>query len=253
MISARPSRRRVVEVLVGGAWANGVLSGNAGATAQSLSIMPTSIFLQPTEQATLLKLTNRGSTETSIQLRAFAWSQDESGQDQLEPTDLIAVSPPIATVPAAGAQTIRLLLRRTPTAREATYRILVDQIPSVNQTEQIRVALRLSLPVFAQPEGRSSAEPLRYELERVGDALDLVATNPGVRHDMLSDIQLKISSGATLSPGTGGSPYILARSTRRWRLTTRSPLPHPGQAVRLVATARHEGLIDQMLTVSAAA
>ena len=126
------------------------LQGSA-ASGQALSVMPVHVQLATGQKATTLSVTNAGSIETSIQIRAYAWAQPE-GQDELAATDVLVVSPPIATIAPGATQTIRLVLRRSPEARESTYRILLDQIPPLAEQGTVRVVLRLSIPVFAQPK-----------------------------------------------------------------------------------------------------
>lgn len=98
------------------------------AKAQALSVLPVNIQMAPGQGATTMTVTNHGDSETSIQIRAFAWDQQD-GEDQLTGSDAVLVSPPLATIPPHGSQVIRIVLRKRPEEQEATYRILLDQIP----------------------------------------------------------------------------------------------------------------------------
>lgn len=173
------------------------------------------VTLPPGQLAAILTLTNGGRTESPVQIRAFAWSQAADGTDRLDPTDAIAVSPPLGTIAVGRTQIVRLVQRRLPQDREATYRILVDQIPSAAQANEVRVALRLSLPVFANPHARALPN-LRFGAEMAGGKLCLVATNDGKRHESIRGITLRTSNRAVLTPVAGASPYVLPGVTRRW-------------------------------------
>ena len=95
------------------------------ATAQSLSVLPVNILFSPGQKASSLTVTNTGTSETAIQIRAYAWSQKD-GDDQLADSDAVVLSPPIARMAPGASQVIRLILREAPQGREATYRILVE-------------------------------------------------------------------------------------------------------------------------------
>ena len=63
--------------------------------------------------------------------------------------------PPLGRVSIGAGQVVRLVLRQPAQAREAGYRILLDQVPPrTPQPGVVGFALRLSIPVFAeQPPG----------------------------------------------------------------------------------------------------
>lgn len=219
------------------------------ANAQALTVLPVTVTLQPRQMAAVLTLVNQGESDSTVQVRAFAWSQTADGVDQLVPSDAIAVSPPLGTVAAGRKQVIRLVLRRPPQDQESSFRILIDQIPGPAQPNQVRVALRLSLPVFAEPTVRANPN-LRFSTEVVGDRLYLVALNDGKRHDMVRDIALRTARGETLKPEPGSSPYVLPGVTRRWRIAVGDTLPRPGETLQLTAAAEQVGTVQRLLSVA---
>ncbi len=184
--------------------------------AQVLAVQPVNIFLHAGEQATTLGVTNQAATDTAVQVRAYVWTQKD-GVDSLTPTNDLMVSPPIATIPAHATQIIRLVQRSSPAKKEGTYRILVDQIPSAAAPGTIRIVLRLSIPIFAEPMVQANPHGL-FHVEQSGDKLTLVGVNDGNRHDALHKIELKTADGILLQPMHGSSPYLLAGSTQRWQL-----------------------------------
>ncbi len=92
-----------------------ILTGRAAA-AQALSVLPVNIFLPPGQKATTLTVTNQGKSETAIQVRAYAWNQPD-GEDQLTTSDMVVVSPPLATIAPGATQVVRLILRLPPLIR----------------------------------------------------------------------------------------------------------------------------------------
>ena len=109
--------------------------------------------------------------------------------DELQPVSELLASPPLATIPAGATQVVRLVLRRPAIGREASYRILLDQIPPPAEPGTVRIALRLSIPVFAEPTAHAVADCAGRSNPR-GGKLYLVAVNEGSRHETVRDLTL---------------------------------------------------------------
>ncbi|MGA2674756.1 MAG: fimbria/pilus periplasmic chaperone [Terracidiphilus sp.] len=226
-----------------------VLLTGLTAGAQTLSVLPVNIFLPPGQKATTLTVTNPGKSETSIQIRAYSWNQS-GDDDPLTATTAVGVSPPMATIAPGASQVVRIILRQSPQDREATYRILVDQIPPPAEPGFVRVVLRLSIPIFAQPMVRTAAN-VQFHLEINAGKIILVGVNDGLRHDAIRDIALTTGDGRTLKLDGGFSPYVLAGATRHWPLAVQGPLPLPGEVLKMTARA-DAGAIEEQVHVAAA-
>ena len=225
-----------------------VLSMGLAAGAQSLSVLPVNVLMAPGQRASSLTVTNQGTSKTSIQIRAFAWNQD-GDQDVLTPSDLVVVSPPLATLAPGASQVVRLILRQAPAARESTYRIILDQIPPPAEPGVVHVVLRLSIPIFAQPGSRVNPD-VQFHLEDKDGALYLVGINNGRRHLAVRQIELTTSDGRKLTSASGSSPYVLAGVTRHWKIDAPGdsvPLP-PNQKLQLKAQS-DTGAIEQQVSV----
>ncbi|WP_430385448.1 fimbrial biogenesis chaperone [Blastomonas fulva] len=204
------------------------------ASAQSLAILPVTIQMEPGQMATLLTVINQGPVETAVQIRAFSWNQAD-GTDQLVNSDDIMVSPPLATIQPGGTQIVRLVLRKPVVGREGTYRVLLDQIPPPAEPGVVRVALRMSLPVFAEPATRVAPE-LKFHIEHDNGQPYLVATNDGGSHEAIRDVVLEAANGANLKVDSAVSPYVLAGAKRRWPITRTDGSSPIAGAVNLTAT-----------------
>lgn len=227
-------------VLIFVVFAAGVAKG------QSLRVTPVNIQLPPGQKATTLTVNNDGSTATAVQIRVFAWSQQE-GKDQLTATNEVLASPPVATIAPGDSQVVRLVLRQSPQEREATYRILLDQIPPPAEPGIVHVVLRLSIPIFAQPAARAHPH-VQFHLERAAGQVFLVGINDGLRHEAIRDIALTTGDGRTLKPEAGALPYILAGSTRRWAIVPQGAPPLTNEMLRLTAQS-DAGKIEQQIRV----
>jgi len=226
-----------------------VLLTGLAAEAQSLSVLPVNIFLSPGEKATTLTVTNQGTSQTTIQIRAFVWNQ-QGDDDQLTASDEVVVSPPLAMIAPGAKQVVRLILRQTPKGREATYRILLDQIPPPAEAGVVHVVLRLSIPIFSQPMTRAIPH-VQFHIEVHDGQICLVGINDGLRHEAIRNIELSTSDGRTLKEAPSSSPYILAGVTRRWNIDSQGPLPLPSETLRLTAQSV-SGAIEQQVPVVAA-
>ena len=225
-----------------------VLSTGLVAGAQSLSVLPVNVLLAPGQKAATLTITNQGNSATAIQIRGYDWSQPD-GNDKLATSDALVVSPPIATIAAGASQVVRLILRLPPLSgdREATYRILVDQIPPPAEPGVVHVVLRLSIPIFALPTTRA-ASIVRYHIELKEGQMYLVGSNEGLRHEAVRDIELSTGDGHKLKTEAGALPYILSGATRRWPIATQGSLPRPGETLHLTAHS-DAGAIDEQVSV----
>lgn len=218
----------------------------APAAAQSITVMPVVINMQPGQLAATLSISGQGGAETSYQLRAFAWSQNADA-DRLDPTQDVLLSPPLGTVPANSTQVVRIVIRRPPKDHESVYRILLDQIPPPSAPGTVRIALRLSLPIFVEPAVRVTPH-IDWRIERDADGIFLVAANTGNKHERIRDIALTAGT-STLKPQGDSSPYLLAGSTRRFRLAADGAAPAPDAIFHLSAQS-DGGKIDVTVPAS---
>jgi fimbrial chaperone protein len=75
-MTLRNSFRRMAAALALASAAVILLFAGPAATAQSLAVLPVNILFSPGQKASSLTVTNKGTSETAIQIRAYAWSSD---------------------------------------------------------------------------------------------------------------------------------------------------------------------------------
>ncbi len=219
-----------------------------GARAQSLTVLPVSITLAPGQMATSLMVVNQDEAETAVQIRAEAWSE-AGGKESLTPSDELLASPPITRIPPGARQVVRLVLRKPVQGREATYRILLDQIPPPAVPGIVHVVLRLSIPVFAEPPVQVLPR-VRFHIETASGQAWLVAVNEGGRHELVRDIELVSAGGSWASSAGEASPYVLADSTHRWLIERHDGIAGPGGSVQMTAKVDN-GALTQSIPVLA--
>jgi fimbrial chaperone protein len=211
-----------------------LLSGEAQAA--SLEISPVIVNLVPGQNATTIEVKNRGEAPAAVQARPYSWSQ-VGDDDNLTPTQDIIISPPIFTVPAGASQTVRLLLRGANETGgwERSYRLLLDEVPPANtENKQIKMALRVSLPVMIASVA-STPPVLQWRTEHgPGGEIQLMAVNSGHAYEKVSAIDVMLPDGT--HPKLilrGKNSYILAGAQRHWVMLGRVAGP-----LRLSVTTR---------------
>lgn len=190
------------------------------ASAGSFGISPLRLELSGQVRTAALTVRNDEDAPALIQVETLQWTQD-GGQEKLDPTTDLLVSPTVFTLPPKGTQLVRVALRGSPDpTRELSYRAILQEVPPEASPDftGLRVALRLSIPVFVAPT--SPAKPDLAWSATVDDngAIVLRADNNGGAHARVL--------GLTLTPGSGTGPvlqdtvatYILPGQYRTWTL-----------------------------------
>lgn len=194
------------------------IAAAATATAGSFQVSPINPTLSNHHPVSALTVRNTGATPTVIQLDAMVWSQPD-GVDTYTPAPDILATPPIFTLPAGGTQVIRVGSRLPPDAKaERSYRLFLSEIPPPPKADfnGLRMALRISLPLFVQP-----TTPVAPQLEWRATPSDkghirIEATNRGLGHARLS--AFKLSAGTNSEPLhiPAETVYVLPGASHVW-------------------------------------
>lgn len=206
-----------------------LLAGSAQAS--GLQVAPVAVTLTAAKASDALTLSNVGDAPLHAQVRVYRWRQGENDGEVIEPTGDLVVSPPMIVLQPGGHQLVRVIRAgAAPDAGtpEATYRIVVDELPiAEGKGGGLNFVLRYSLPVFVLPAGPAVEPDLRWDLVELNGAIALQVANSGGRHAQVADVALVGADGTrtVLAPGLLG--YALPGSTRTW--TTAVPWPAPAQ------------------------
>jgi fimbrial chaperone protein len=191
------------------------------AGASTFNISPIRAELTAAHRTEALTIMNADDSPVVVQIRVVRWSQN-GGAEQLEDTRELLATPPVLQIPANGQQIIRVALRREPDpAQELTYRVIFEEVPQAAPKDFIglRVALRLSIPVFIAPaHGKASAELAWQSRWLANGQVELAATNTGSAHLQITDFEAQFPG--SLMPLRGiASKYVLPGSRMSWTLT----------------------------------
>jgi fimbrial chaperone protein len=191
------------------------------ANASTFNISPIRAQLDSGHRTEALTLVNADDSPVVIQVRVVSWSQ-KNGAEQLEDTRELLVTPPVLQIPANGQQIVRVALRRQPDpGQELTYRIIFEEVPQAAPADfkGLRVALRLSIPVFVAPAHGSASASLAWQSRWLPNGrLELAATNNGSGHSQILDFEAQFPGSLMPLRGTT-SKYVLPGSRMSWTLT----------------------------------
>lgn len=204
--------------------------------AASLQVAPVTLTLQPRQNADGLWLSNSGSEPLQAQVRVYRWTQVE-GEDRLEPTRELTLSPPMLQVGAGERQLVRVIrLGAPPEAVETSYRVIVDELPVTVAADApprpgLEFVLRYSLPIFLRPLADAdravpaAASPrLTATLVESGGGTQFQLENRGSGHAQIADLVFVAPAGQRLVLRPGLAGYVLPGGYKRW------PLSLPGGA-----------------------
>jgi fimbrial chaperone protein len=193
----------------------------APASASTFNISPIRAQLDSSHPTEALTLANADDSPVVVQVHVVSWSQKDGTEQQADTRELL-VTPPVLQIPANGQQIVRVALRRPPdSAQELTYRVIFEEVPQAAPADfrGLRVALRLSIPVFVAPaHGKASADLAWQSRWLPNGQLELAATNNGTGHSQIFDFEARFPG--SLMPLRGrASKYVLPGSRMSWILT----------------------------------
>ena len=186
------------------------------AAAGSFSISPLRADLTAQVKTAALKVRNEDAVVVVVQAETMAWSQAD-GQEVLEPTGDLLVSPPLFTLQPGAEQVVRVALRRGPDAeRELSYRLVLQEVPQKASPgfTGLNMVLRLSLPVFVASAVPATPD-LTWSAHRIDGKLLVRAENAGKLHARVLNFTLA-SAGDAFEQSVVA--YVLPGQFREWAL-----------------------------------
>lgn len=131
----------------------------SAAQASTFQVSPVVLEVPSGGRNAVLTIRNSELAPVSLQIRLFRWTQRD-GADVYDPTDELIASPPVATIAGAGSQLVRVGPRTGQLS--GAYRVIIEEIlPPAVDKGQVRIALRLNLPLYVMPRDGAKT-PLRW-------------------------------------------------------------------------------------------
>lgn len=191
--------------------------------AASIRLSPVSVEILSDQSASSISLYNQSNESSDLQVRVFEWRQN-AGQDQLIPTDEIAVSPPFLKLQPNDSYNLRVVrINPVLVSDEKTYRIIIDELPKPIDNRKvdqgINVLLRSSLPLFVV--NKDAITKLTWSIQQEQNNSSLIISNVGNRHALLSNLTLvdtTANKSYAIKVNTVNG-YILAGKARNFNIS----------------------------------
>jgi fimbrial chaperone protein len=222
------------------------------ASAGSFSISPLRAELSQQSRTAAITVRNEDAAPVIVQAQAWAWSQP-GGEDHLEATKDLLVSPAVFTLPPKGSQLVRVALRRdADPRRELSYRLTLQEVPAQAAPDftGLTVALKMSLPVFVAALSPSPAELTWTATRGPEGGLVLAATNVGETHAKVLGFTLTPADPGAATLNQQVASYVLPGVTRSWAIQNENDKNNTAIADRYRLKANTErGAVDAELSV----
>ena len=191
--------------------------------AASIRLSPVNVEILSDQSASSISLYNQSNESADLQIRIFEWTQN-AGQDQLIPTDDIAVSPPFLKLKPNDSYNLRVVrIKPEPISGEKTYRIILDELPkpidSRKASQGVNVLLRSSLPVFVV--NKDAMTKLSWSIQKEQSSAYLTISNVGNRHALLNNLTLVDTTSNKSYPIKVNTVngYILSGKSRNFNIS----------------------------------
>jgi fimbrial chaperone protein len=205
------------------------------ALAGAFSVTPVRLYMSVRDRAVAVTVTNDADSEVVLQADVNTWQQTAEGEDRLELTDDLILSPPIIKLAPKARQVVRLARLAPPdVSRQVTYRLILREVPEAlpaKQNVQISIALALSMPVFITPPKAARAVSCRIagiEEKSVG----VRCGNTGTAYAQVREIEV-LRNDKKIAAFSGGT-YILPGASKTMAAAAEAAVS-PGP-VRVVVT-----------------
>jgi fimbrial chaperone protein len=224
------------------------LLSSGAALGGTFSISPVRLDLSGASTTGALTVRNEEAVAVVVQADALLWEQ-AGDEDKLSPTRDLLVSPAVFTLPPNGSQLVRVALRRdADTQRELSYRLALQEVPQPASPDfnGLKVALRLTLPVFVRPQAAAAPQLAWTAHPDDHGQLVVTATNSGDAHARILTFSVTPADGSAGTFGQQTAAYLLPGRSRSWTFdeTNNNKTPK-GSKLADARLIRLTGLTDQ--------
>jgi fimbrial chaperone protein len=210
--------------------------GTPIAEAGQFAVSPVRIYMEARDRAAALTITNEAQDELVMQADIFVWKQKPGGEDDLELSEDLIVSPPIIKLAPGARQVVRVArLKLAPSNDQQTYRVIIREIAEARPPKgiEVQIALAFSLPIFITPPTARPA--LDCNTARVApDELRVDCTNGGNAYVHPREFALLGAGGEKLALRDSGG-YLLPGIQRSFPLKRSDGTIPAGKATLAVA------------------
>lgn len=153
----------------------------------------------------------------NYELTAYKWTQNEQGEEQLEPSNELVMNPKTFNLATGEKQTIRIGFRQAIEKMniqdEQSWRILFQEIPTPLTANGIQVSVDMSIPLFVTAKPNEKAPNLGAEIvQNAGQISQLKIINQNDVHIKTMGITVVDTNEKTVAQ-YDSMKYILAHKS----------------------------------------
>jgi len=202
----------------------------APAQASSFTVSPVRIELSSAHRTALLTVQSDQDEPVVLQARPKHWTQRD-GDDALEETQDVLLTPAVFTLPPHGQQVLRIALRTEADARiERDFRVIIDEVPAAPKPgfTGLNIALRLSVPVFVKSAAKGApALEFASTWDESAGKFGVTATNTGTEHLQIRSFEVHPQGDADSGWRNAVLRYVLPGSRVSWDWSVPTGTPRP--------------------------
>ena len=227
------------------------------AISANFSINPTSLELSGNAKSGVFSVINSGAEKMNCQIELKEWAQDASGKDVYTDTKDIIFFPKIMTVEPNEQRAIRIGFKGPLGAKEKTYRLFVEEIPSQKKAADaqapgkisagLTIAFRFATPIFVKPT-RPQESGRVESMNMSNGVVGAVIKNTGNVHFKLQNVIFRGTAvdGKELFSQDVSGWYILSGMARRYEVTVPKESCAGLAAIEVIAQAEAIALKEKL-------
>jgi fimbrial chaperone protein len=197
------------------------LSQGLPAWASTFTVDRVQIFLSARAKSDGLTVRNVSAETVRFQLSVFAWDQTAQGEMALASSPDIVFFPQLFALAPGEERHVRIGSVTLPAASEKTYRLFIEELPTLGggAPGQVAIRTRLGIPIFLRPPTEVIAGRLETLSLREG-RVSFAVRNTGTVHFIVQGISITGYGSAhdVVVQGALEGWYVLAGGARQYEL-----------------------------------
>ena len=189
------------------------------ASAATFSVSPIRVELDALHHTSILTVNNSGHEILRMQVRPMHWAMAPDGEWNLSPSDDLIATPELLEVAPGDTMQLRIGSLEDPGTTEASYRLLINDLPNLNEDAGphkpiVKVLTQISLPVYLEP-AQPKRDPVLRSAAIENGTLRVGIGNEGTQRldAQGARVILTDSAGHQIAQRDQTTNYVLAGST----------------------------------------
>lgn len=176
--------------------------------AANVGVTPVAIHMGGAINRATVNVVNYSAEPVTMQAETISWKR-VNGVDDYADTTHVMVNPAVFTIEPGASQVVRVGLRqRNEQAVEATYRLVLREVPVANESVKnestaVRVLVAMRLPIYVAPD--QVVQDQKWTVRQSADSVQVALQNNGNVHYKVGGIRLRNKATDTGGPALASS------------------------------------------------